>query len=315
MQPHAQSQPRTGIHRVAAGALLAIGLAYGTVAIAEEKIFDKTFTVTSGGTLVVDTDTGSINIAGTDAKEVVVSVKMRGSRNQLEEFELTADAANNQINVRGRRNMPQWLAWLTSGPFEVQYTIQVPREFHVQARTSGGDLELRNLSGKTVARTSGGNIRINGLSGDADVRTSGGNIRALQIVGNTKLITSGGNINVDDAHGDVSAHTSGGDIRLLGIDSKLLARTSGGDVDVAMVGANRGVDVSTSGGDITLHVPADFKAALSARTSGGDVDCDLPLNTTLKRKHTRLDGDINGGGEPLLAKTSGGDIAIRLAAK
>jgi DUF4097 and DUF4098 domain-containing protein YvlB len=292
-----------------------MGLVCGTVAAAEDKVFDKTFAVTSGGTLIVDTDTGSINIAGTDGNQVTVNVKMRGSRNQMNDFHLTADAANNQVTVRGRREMPQWLAWLTNGPLDIQYTIQVPREFHVQARTSGGDLELRNLSGKTVARTSGGNVRLNGLSGDADVRTSGGNIRALQIVGNTKLITSGGNINVETAQGDMSAHTSGGDIRLKDIDSKLVARTSGGDVDVNMIGANRGVDVSTSGGDITVRVPADFKAAITARTSGGDVDCDLPVESIERFKHSRLEGKINGGGEPLIAKTSGGDIAIRLAAK
>ncbi|HTE41317.1 MAG TPA: DUF4097 family beta strand repeat-containing protein [Steroidobacteraceae bacterium] len=320
MPPHQQSQARNSSRRIAMGrvgvaALLTLGLGFGTVASAEEKAFDKTLTVTSGGTLIVDTDTGSINIAGTDASEVTINVKMRGNRNQLDDFHLTADAANNQVNVRGRRDMPQWLAWITNGPFDVQYTIQVPREFHVQARTAGGNLELRNLSGKTVARTSGGNVRINGLSGDADVRTSGGSIRALQIVGNTKLITSGGNIDVENAHGDVSARTSGGDIRLKEIDSKLVAHTSGGDVDVFMVGANRGVDVSTSGGDITLHVPTDFKAAVSARTSGGDVDCDLPVESIEKFKHSRLEGKINGGGEPLVAKTSGGDITIRLAAK
>jgi DUF4097 and DUF4098 domain-containing protein YvlB len=299
----------------ALGAFLTAGLLWGAVAAAAEKAFDKTFTVKSGGTLVVDTDTGSITITGTDASQVVVNVTMRGSQHQIKEFDLTADEANNQVSVRGRREMPQWLSWLTSGPFDVQYTIQVPHEFHVQARTSGGNLELRNLSGKTVARTSGGSVRINGLSGDADVRTSGGSIRAVQIVGNTKLITSGGNINVEGAQGDVSAHTSGGDVRLLGMDSKLLARTSGGDVDVGMIGANRGVDVSTSGGDITVHVPYDFKASVMARTSGGDIECDLPIESVAKRKESRLDGSLNGGGEPLVAKTSGGDIAIRLAAR
>jgi len=302
-------------------ALVAMGALTSSPAVAEDRVFDKTFAATPGGTLVVDTDTGSISVTGIDAKDgaaqVIVHVVLRGGRAPVEHFQLTAEASDGGVNVRGRRDPANWfpLGWLLGGGMDVDYTIQVPREYHVQVRTSGGNLELKNFSGKAVARTSGGNVRVSALNGDTEVRTSGGNIRAMQIIGNTKLITSGGNIVADNARGDLSVYTSGGDIRLQAIDGELKADTSGGDVEVALTGNNRGVDVHTSGGDIVVRVPREFQATVDARTSGGDVECDLPVTSTGKHKRQLLHGEINGGGLPLRARTSGGDIRITLADK
>jgi len=113
--------------------------------------------------------------------------------------------------------------------------------------------------------------------------------------------------------GPVNARTSGGNVRMVNIDGRLDARTSGGNVEAELLGANRGVELRTSGGDITVRVPSEFAAEVDARTSGGDIDCDLPVTYSgpISRHRRSLKGTINGGGEPLTIRTSGGDIDIR----
>jgi DUF4097 and DUF4098 domain-containing protein YvlB len=294
-----------------AGLVLASAV-LATVAQAEERVFDKTFAVSPGGVLSVETDSGAVKVSGSDRNEVTIHAVIRGSRSVTEKFEITANSNSEGVTVIGRR--PSWLGMsLSFGGLEVQYTIQIPRQYHVEVHTSGGDLELRDFNGRAHGRTSGGNVVISAINGDVEIHTSGGNIRGGQLIGAVRVGTSGGQIKLDTVHGSVEANTSGGDIELAAVEGKLLAKTSGGDVQARLAGDNKGVELRTSGGDITVVVPKQFAANLDAHTSGGDVECDLPvLVTNTRGKHDReLSGAINGGGNAMILRTSGGDIDIR----
>lgn len=295
--------------------LLPVALLTAATAAADDRVFDKKFVVSGHGTLLVDTATGSITVTGSDANEVVIHASLRGGRGPVDRFEITAEADGNDITVRGRRDRSDFLglSWLFGGGLSVRYVIQVPRNFDVQALSSGGDLQLSNFNGRAYGRTSGGDVIVSGVNGLVQIYTSGGDVRGDKLSGDVNMRTSGGNVRLDQVVGPVNARTSGGDVRLNGIDGRLDARTSGGDVEVELRGVNRGVELRTSGGDITVRVPKEFAAVLNARTSGGDIDCDLPVTSTGDRhKHRRtLSGTLNGGGQPLDIRTSGGDIEIR----
>jgi len=291
------------------------GLLATSNALAEERVFDKKFSAASAGTLTVETDTGAVSISGSDSHEVVVHAVLRGSRSAVADFAITADSTQDGVTVHGRRSSTNWLdlSWLFDHSLELHYTIQVPHEYHVQLHTSGGNVELHDLNGNVKIRTSGGNVFITAINGEVQIHTSGGNIRGEQLSGDIRVGTSGGDIKLDSIRGSVEAHTSGGNARLVGIDGKLRAETSGGDVHAELAGTNRGVDLHTSGGDVTVTVPKQFAADLDARASGGDVDCDLPLTSTdsAPGKHRHgSHGTLNGGGNPLVLRTSGGDIEI-----
>jgi DUF4097 and DUF4098 domain-containing protein YvlB len=100
---------------------------------------------------------------------------------------------------------------------------------------------------------------------------------------------------------------------LLRIDGKIRANTSGGGVQCELVGANRGIWASTSGGDIRLIVPKDITGTIDAESSGGSIHTDLPITTTVIEEH-RMSGAINGGGEKIYARTSGGSITLSTSA-
>ncbi|HKU15408.1 MAG TPA: DUF4097 family beta strand repeat-containing protein [Steroidobacteraceae bacterium] len=311
---------------------------------AEEKRLDRTFTVAPGGRLTIDADSSDLRVEGTAGNQVVVHILMKGSERWLERVTLSAEQSSNDVAIVAKETS-KWSdlfggGWNREGKVEVQ----VPRSYNIDIRTSGGDIVVGPLQGDARAKTSGGDIRVADLQGPVDMQTSGGDVRVEQIQGTTRLSTSGGDVEVthltgdldaktaggyihlDDISGQVVARTSsgnviangirgdsdlktsGGDIRA-SVDGKIAAHTSGGDVTAELVGANRGISVSSSGGDLTVRVPQGTAGELDAATSGGSVRTELPVTTTELGEH-KLSGTINGGGNRIYARTSGGSIKL-----
>jgi DUF4097 and DUF4098 domain-containing protein YvlB len=81
-------------------------------------------------------------------------------------------------------------------------------------------------------------------------------------------------------------------------------------VRCSLVGSNRGISATTSGGDIEVSVPRATAANIKATTSGGEITSELAV-TAAVLKDFRLEGTLNGGGQPIDAHTSGGSISLR----
>ncbi len=316
---------------------------------AAEKKLDRTFTVAPGGRLTIEADGSDLRVEGTSGDQVVVHILLTGSERSLERVTLSADQSGNDIAVVAKEGSGKWTDWFGAGwNRQGRVEVRVPRNYNIDIRTSGGDITVGALQGEARGKTSGGDIRLSELQGPVDMQTSGGDIRVEQVEGNTRVNTSGGDIQVARLNGDLDAKTSGGSIHLddvvgkvlartssgnviargvrgdselktsggdirATIDGKINAHTSGGDVTAELVGANRGISVSSSGGDLTVRVPKDTTASLNAATSGGSVRTELPVTTTEMGDH-KLTGTINGGGNPIHARTSGGSIKVVAAA-
>lgn len=277
------------------------------------KTFEKKFSVTPGGTLTLKTDVGSVAITGTDSKEVVVSASLRGRQRDVDGFEITATQTSAGVEVNGTgERAGRWFSW-GSNDLDIQFTIQVPRNYNVQLQTAGGDISITAVNGKANGGTSGGDISLTDIKGAVDLETSGGTIRAQRVEGTVHMETSGGDIRISDVKGDVEVHTSGGDITLTTVEGKVRAETSGGNITMKVKESNKGIFAETSGGNIDIVLPKTIAANLNASTSGGEVTCDLPITMSGKFDESRIRGTINGGGNTIHAHTSGGDIRIRAA--
>ena len=271
---------------------IAVVLLSATCADGAEKNLDRTFTVAPGGSLIVEADSASVQVSGADSNQVTIHMRAKGADKDLADTKLEAVQSGNAVTVTLRRPKSDgwfnWRSWSTEESIEVT----VPRRYLVSVRTGGGSVELSDTTGT------------------ATLKTSGGEIIAKRVTGNIELRTSGGEIEADTIRGDVDADTSGGDVRLLRIDGKIKANTSGGGVRVSLVGANREISATTSGGDIELIVPRATTGNVDASTSGGEVTADLPILAAV-RKDGRLEGTLNGGGPTIYAHTSGGSISLR----
>ena len=272
---------------------IALVLSAAQATQAAEKTLDRTFSVSPGGALVVETDGGDVRVSASDANQVVVHMFFRGSEKDVEGTTLDAVQKGNGVTVTMKKEKHGW-SWFSWGNWSGEQIIEVkvPRRYEVNVHTGGGSVDLKDTEGVAILRTSGGDISANDVDGNLELKTSGGSIVA------------------DTIKGDVDADTSGGDVRLLHIDGRIKANTSGGSVRCSLAGANRGISATTSGGDIEVSVPRGTTGNVDAGTSGGDIESELPITTTTF-KESRIAGTLNGGGEAIYAHTSGGSIRLR----
>jgi DUF4097 and DUF4098 domain-containing protein YvlB len=271
-------------------AIALVLLAAGS-AQAAEKRFDRTITVAPGGALTVDADGASVHVSGSDANQVVVHMLAHGSEDNLANTQIEAVQKDNGVVVTLKKVKHGW-SWWGNWNSDNEIEVTVPHRYTINVGTGGGNVDLRDTVGTATLRTSGGDVSAKNVTGNVEARTSGGSIQA------------------DTIKGDVDANTSGGDIRLLQIDGAIRGKTSGGNVRCGLVGANRGIWVTTSGGDIELSVPKGTTGNIDASTSGGSVKSELPVTST-QFGDTRVVGSINGGGQSIYARTSGGSVSLR----
>lgn len=285
------------------------------------RTVEKTFAVQPGGKLTASTQGGDIIVKTADIGEVhVVARQTIRADSETEADELLKDLtleigqSGNDVTIESQyaKRPKMWLRnW---PPVWVDLEVTVPREYNLNATTSGGDIIAESIRGNVIARTSGGNLKFDRVDGELDGRTSGGDIALTEGTARAKLATSGGNIRVDRAGGPTDVSTSGGNVRLNSVAELIRARTSGGNVYAKIDGEIRSDTVlSTSGGDVTVSVGEDVAYFLDARTSGGDVEAS---GITIKIDSggigkSHLAGAVNGGGATLKLRTSGGDINIR----
>lgn len=284
------------------GYLIAVcGLVISSSAIGEVENVEKRFDVSSGGTLNLNSDRGSIELESWDRSEILIEVRKK-ARNQerLDEFKLTFDQKGSDVYVDGDSD------W--NSKVSIKYKIKVPAEFNLDLKTGGGSIKVGDVSGKIKVHTSGGSIKIGNVAqGEVDANTSGGSIKVGDVNGNLKVDTSGGSIKIGEVTGTSDINTSGGSIGLASGGNDVKADTSGGNIKIGPVSGN--VEVDTSGGSIKIGMS---QGDVKAETSGGSIK--------VEGAKGKVNVDTSGGsiavassGGPVVADTAGGNIRIKQA--
>ena len=301
----------------------------------------------------VQTSGGSISVTGVNAAaetKLEVYISSNNGKNEiskeeiakrLEEYDLTVSVSNNRLTAIAKpkqRNM-DWKKGLS-----ISFRVFVLKNISTDLSTSGGSINLTNLTGEQKFSTSGGSLNIDNVGGnidgrtsggsihlensrdDIDLSTSGGSIEASNCNGKLRLSTSGGSLSLKDLKGDIRAttsggsvngrnisgelvtHTSGGGIHLFDLACSLEASNSGGGIDIEIKELGKYVKVSNSGGHIDLQLPKDKGVDLDL--SGGKIKTDQLGNFNGKIEDDQLEGKINGGGVSVKVRSSGGRISL-----
>ena len=305
--------------------LLVSGLSMILLAVpAVAENVTRTFDVTPGGTLDIDTDMGSIEVTPADGSQVIIKVETEGV--DADRLELSFDQRDDGVRVKAR---------LKRAPFsdkhnymlKAKFRATVPTSYNVKADTSGGSIEVGDIDGQVradtaggsilvgkvtgpvQADTAGGSIEVEASAGDVDADTAGGSIHLGAMQGRVIADTSGGSIRIDSSAGPVRAATAGGSITIHGAREAVDASTSGGSVTVTFVGQPSGdSDLSTSGGNVTAILADGLGFDIRAR-SGTRVKSKFQLDDA-KLEPDRLSGSLNGGG-PRLEMSSSGRVTIK----
>jgi len=287
---------------------------------AETENIEKTFSVNKGGTMIIESDLGSINVETWNKGDVFVSIKKRASsQKRLDRFEVQIEQRGDDIYVEGDNK------WLNR--VRVEFHVNIPKEYNVDLRTGGGSIDVADINGNVKLHTSGGSISIGDVDGgDINAHTSGGSIKVGDVVnGKVKVDTSGGSISIGNVAGDdVDAHTSGGSIKVADVSGDLNVETSGGSIHL---GKLTGISsIHTSGGSISL---AQGGNNVKAHTSGGSISVEgskgkININTSggnlfVSSSEGPVKADTSGGNIKILqtkgaidAETSGGSIEAQM---
>lgn len=260
----------------------------------------KTFKVKQGGDLIVDVDNAGADIQVRVWDKSEVLIKVDGIREEeLEDLEIEQSGNTIRVEFYGDDD------WGRSR--HMKFILNVPSEFNLDLATSGGDITIDDkIIGRVEARTSGGDVEIDNVDGEVSLRTSGGDVSARNIKGNATMQTAGGDIDVGDVQGELSAQTAGGDIEMGTVRGDVNARTAGGDIIAHDVGGD--VSATTAGGDVRI---GNATGEASLKTAGGDIE--------LRGGHGEIVAKTAGGDlelEGLVGSvdgaTAGGDIVVEL---
>lgn len=337
--------------------LLACGLpAVALVAQSHDRepYLQKSFARSAVHELEVETSGGNITVLGSSTGDARVEVYVwpNNGHNELsrdeikqrldEQYDLTVELQGSKLvaTARAKRNFN----WNNHRSVSISFKVYTPEEVSSHIRTSGGNLDLKNLSGKEDFRTSGGNIDAVHLSGtivgetsggnvsisdshnDIDLHTSGGNMTATRCEGKVALETSGGNVGLRNVKGNIrartsggevgggqiegelQAHTSGGNIDLTDVSASLEASTSGGNIHVNLLSAGKYVDLSNSSGDITVQLPGNL--GMDLRISGESIHVSSMSNFRGDQDEHHIRGTLNGGGIPVKVDGNGGSVHV-----
>jgi DUF4097 and DUF4098 domain-containing protein YvlB len=335
--------------------LLACGLPMVAVYAQGDRqpYLQKTFARGAVHELETQTSGGNISVSGSATGDARVEVYVQGNngrydlsreemrRKMEEQYDLTVELQGNKLVAvaKAKRNF-NW----NNHSVSVSFRIFTPVEVNSHVRTSGGNLDLENLSGSEdfrtsggnidaehltgtiVGRTSGGNVAISNSRNDIDLQTSGGNMDAKNCEGKIQLETSGGNVGLREMkgtirattsggqveggriNGELYAHTSGGNIDLTDVSASLEASTSGGNIHVNFLSAGKYVNLSNSSGDITVSLPGN--QGMDLRISGERVHVTAMNNFRGDQDEQHIRGTVNGGGIPVKVDGSGGSVHV-----
>jgi len=268
------------------------GVMTAQVAAAAETFkenFEHTYPLSAGGSFTLRDVNGPVSVTAWDRNEVhvVAEKQLRAGnadegRRRLAELRIDVDAKPGALRIDTRfphENGGGFWSWVAGGggaAAAVSYRIEVPRNLKVDVETVNGAVSVHGTEGDLRAETTNGAVDVAGVHGKIHLGSTNGAISAA------------------DAAGSVVAETTNGSI----------------EVDLKQV--DRGMEMSfeTTNGHITLKVPHDIRASISASTTNGNVSTDLPVQLHGKSNKHHLDGDVNGGGGRLRLESTNGGIEI-----
>jgi Toastrack DUF4097 len=136
----------------------------------------------------------------------------------------------------------------------IDLIIRAPRDAHVDAAVSAGNLELENLDAGGELDSASGSISIKNVSGELVTHTVSGPTTLAQVFGSVDAATVSSDLELD---------TIGGE--------KLIASASKGRIAGRRV-RSRDVELTTTDGKIVLEAEASLRGHLVVSSLRGDVD-------------------------------------------
>ena len=127
------------------------------------------------------------------------------------------------------------------------------------------------------------------------------------------LNTMNGGISLDNVQADIKFHAVNGGVSLASLGGAVHGETVNGGLSIILTGSQwdgKGLDVETTNGGISWHLPRDYSAQLYTSTNMGRLHTAL-LVTKSGFLHQEVTASLGKGGAPVKAVTINGGIHVR----
>ncbi len=276
----------------------AVLLVFGSVVLAapaEQRTFDRTFSVTGPVNLDVMTDAGGIVVARGAAGTVQVHGIVKSSGNWLAGGDL-ADrirkvADNPPVQQTGNSIRAGHVAdkSILRG-ISLRFEITVPPETEVRARADSGGIRVDGVRGPVDCKTDSGGIHVSQVGSDVRAEADSGGIHIRGVKGMVHAKADSGGIEALDVAGSIDAETDSGGIQLSQTSAApVKARADSGGATVRLA-ASGGYDIRADCGSCRVDVPQ------------------LATKGTISPHHA--EGRLRGGGALVDVKVDSGHLHI-----
>ena len=270
-----------------------------------EVLFEKNLETTKVGLLSVLTESADIDISVWNKRRVMVVVRGLKKTEKVLNISVTENDGGISVSVKKAENR-KLLGW--GGIQFTSVEILVPESWSVRAGTGGGDIKINNVTGSVELDSGGGDITAAATSGEFRAYSASGDISLSGNTGPVDLSSGGGDIRAVLIQGVFKAISDSGDVFYEGSDGSVSVYSASGDCAIQYRGKNRGLDIRTSSGNITLVVPEELDAKIECTSGSGVVTTSFPSATVLAKSATNYEAALNGGGEKIILRTQSGII-------
>ncbi len=177
--------------------------------------------------------------------------------------------------------------------------------------TSDGDISLESVAGALQANTLDGSIAVGSVNGrTVELRTSDGDIAVESADGESiHAKTLDGDITFGDVQGArISSSTSDGDISMNQVEGSVTVSALDGDITLALVSPGT-VDARSTNGNVNILLSG--KHAANLQLSGNAIDIESGLEFSGRIQEKSANGQVNGGGDLIQARSIDGTVRLR----
>ncbi|WP_408959018.1 DUF4097 family beta strand repeat-containing protein [Natrinema sp. 74] len=218
-------------------------------------------------------ENGSVTVEGRQRDGIEIrGRKAAPTEDALESLTLETDRSDGRLTVKTNRDETPFLIGPDS---KLDLEAAVPAGIRLaRAKTTNGDIEVRDVAGELVADTTNGRIDVEGVDGGFVADSTNGTIHAAEVSGDVRaettngtidatLAADGGDLTVDSTNGDVTVRappsldatvtvsTTNGDVSIAGFDGSDVS--SEGDVETTLGDGTRTVRIETTNGSVTVQ--------------------------------------------------------------
>jgi len=286
-----------------------------------EHTLERSFIVSAGGILKIDTIQGAIRVERSPDSQLHLLVGQSmaveseaDADRRLQDLDLQIEQTGSQVSVKARyRRAAHWF-WQNWPPVALRYLIKVPRACSLDLVTAEGDISVGSLQGTLLARTGNGAIFAGEITGSVQATSTRGDVAVTACTGELTLIAKAGNVLVGRAGGLTRISGVGGTIEVQRARGNLHVEGDNADLKIGFeYSLTESAELHTSGGDIEAVFDPRSACTISARASafGAVKSKNLPLKVEAgKVGSSRAIATLNNGGPKILIDASGGNVRL-----